>query len=101
VLGEAHLRFAGTRLTATIDTIGRGATGAQYVAPMPAVGAPPPLATENVEASVAEQLSKLLGSELLDRRAELERTVVSMWRGILPWDSVVTAAIAGKWHPSA
>ena len=96
VLGEAHARLAGTRLAPTIDTVGRGASGAQYVALMPAVGAPPPLAIESVESSVAEQLARLLASELLDRRAELERTVVSMWRGILPWDSVVTAAITGK-----
>jgi signal recognition particle receptor subunit beta len=96
VLGEAHVRLAGTRLPATIDTVGRGAGGAQYVALMPAVGAPPPLPIESVESSVADQLARLLSSELLDRRAELGRTVVSMWRGILPWDSVVTAAIAGK-----
>jgi hypothetical protein len=101
VLGEAHVRLAGTRLPATIDTIGRGASGAQYVALMPAVGAPPPLPIESVEASVAEQLGRMLGSELLDRRTELERTVVSMWRGLSPWDSVVTAAIAGKRHPTA
>lgn len=101
VLGEAHAKLAGTRLPITIDTIGRGTAGAQYVALMPNldVAAPPPVA--NVESSVAEQLSRLLGSELLDRRAELERTVVSMWRGILPWDSVVTAAIAGKRPPAA
>lgn len=101
VLGEAHAKLAGTRLAVTIDTVGRGAGGAQYVALMPALGAPPPAPVESVEASVAEQLSRLLSSELVDRRAELERTVVSMWRGILPWDSVVTAAIAGKKHPSA
>lgn len=101
VLGEAHAKLAGTRLAVTIDTVGRGASGAQYVALMPALGAPPPVQMESVEASVSEQLSRLLSSELVDRRAELERTVVSMWRGILPWDAVVTAAIAGKKHPMA
>jgi signal recognition particle receptor subunit beta len=101
VLGEAHARLADTRLPVTIDTIGRGEGGAQYVALMPATTSPSAPRAANVESSVAEQLSQLLGSELIDRRAELERTVVSMWRGILPWDSVVTAAIAGSRQPTA
>lgn len=101
VLGEAHGKLAEARLPITIDTIGRGSSGAQYVALMPALSAAPTPKVESVESSVAEQLSQLLGSELIDRRAELERTVVSMWRGILPWDSVVTAAIAGSRHPTA
>ncbi len=101
VLGEAHERLADSQLPITIDTIGRGASGAQYVALMPGLGAAPAPKVESVESSVAEQLSQLLGSELIDRRAELERAVVSMWRGILPWEAVVTAAIAGSRPPAA
>jgi hypothetical protein len=62
---------------------------------MPGFSAPAPAPVENVEREVTEQLAQLLSAELLDRRAELARTVVSMWRGVLPWDSVVTAAISG------
>lgn len=100
VLGEAHARLSGTRLPITIDTVGRGPAGAQFVGLMPAMTAEPPPPVESVESAVTEQLSQLLASELVDRRAELERTVVSMWRGVLPWDSVVTAAI-GRRRPEA
>lgn len=101
VLGEAHARLAGTRLPITVDTVGRGPSGSIYVALMPVLSAEPPPPVTSVENSVAEQLAQLLSAELLDRRAELERTVVSMWRGVLPWDSVVTAAIAGRKRPVA
>jgi signal recognition particle receptor subunit beta len=95
-LGEVHARWSGTRLVPSLANVGMRGQWPQYVGLMPPTSAAIALASTVAEqhASVSAQLSELLQGELRERRSSLERAVVTMWKGVAPWDGVVTAALA-------
>lgn len=97
-LGDAHARCADHRLLPTLDTIGRGARGAQFVALMPGPSAAPPARPSDIAGQIARELSRILAGELAERRAELA-TCVARRRSTTPWDEVVAAAIADRVPP--
>lgn len=95
-LGDAHARCADTRLTPTLDSIGRDARGAQFVALMPGHLAGSVARTTDVAGAIARALSRLLAAELVERRAELAQ-LVERGRPIRsPWDAVVTTAVTDR-----
>jgi hypothetical protein len=96
VLGDAHARCAETQLTPTLDAIGRGPRGAQFVALMPGPLATPAARTTDVAGAITRDLARLLAAELVERRAELAH-LVTRGRAIRsPWDEVVSAAVIGR-----
>jgi len=94
-LGEAHARCAETRLSPTLDTIGRGPRGAQFVALMPGPLAAPVARATDVAGTITRELARLLAAELVERRPELAQLVT---RGSVrsPWDEVVFAALGDR-----
>lgn len=92
-LHDAYSRCADTRLSPTLDTIGRGARGAQFVALMPGQLAAPIARASDTVGNIARDLSRLLASELGARRAELRALVASGSHVNTIWDDVVAAAL--------
>ncbi|HET9625621.1 MAG TPA: GTPase domain-containing protein [Kofleriaceae bacterium] len=94
LLGEAHARCAQTRLLATLDSIGRGAAGAQFVALMPSPHGGPPQRPPDVSDRITRELSRMLELELAARHAELAAMIDRSegWR--TPWDDLVAHALA-------
>ncbi|MGN6106085.1 MAG: GTP-binding protein [Kofleriaceae bacterium] len=97
LLGEAHVRYGGTRFLPTLDSIGRGDRGPQYVWLMPRTAeASRPLAGDDIDASVARELAGLVSGELSERRAELVASCEAVAaRGRLEgrWAQVVARAV--------
>jgi signal recognition particle receptor subunit beta len=98
-LSEAYARCSDTRLLPTLDTIGRGVRGPQFVALMPAVSVAPPPQTANLSGQIARELSRLLGHDLAPRRADLARWIAHGQPARTPWDDVVTAAVLDQIPP--
>jgi len=99
MLGEAHARCSGTRLLPTLDTIGRCATGPQFVALMPGALAAAQPRTTDVAGQIARELSRLLAAELAPRRHELARCIAHGPPARTPWDDVVVAAVVDRRAP--
>jgi len=97
-LAEAHARATDSRLLPTLDTIGRGARGAQFVALMPGPSAAPPPRPSDVGGHIARELSRMLAAELAERRQDLAQRVTRRISPT-PWDDVVAAAIADRGPP--
>jgi len=95
-LGEAYAKCAETRLLPTLDTIGRGSRGAQFVALMPGQLAVPVARTTDVTGYIARDLSRMLAAELVERRAELAQLVARGRPIRSPWDEVVAIALSGR-----
>jgi len=95
-LGDAYARCAETRLLPTLDTIGRGARGAQFVALMPGQLAVPVARTTDVTGYIARDLSRLLAAELVERRAELAQLVGRGHPIRSTWDEIVSMAVTGQ-----
>ena len=95
-LGEAHARCADRRLPPTLDTIGRGARGAQFVALMPGPSAAPLPRPTDVGGHIARELARMLAADLVERRSELAQRVTHRRTSPTPWDDVVAAAIADR-----
>jgi hypothetical protein len=95
-LGEAHARCADSRLLPTLDTIGRGARGAQFVALMPGPSAAPLPRPTDVGGHIARELARMLAADLVERRAELAQRVTHRGTSPTPWDDIVAAAIADR-----
>jgi len=98
-LGEAHLRCIETQLLPTLDTIGRGVNGPQFVSLMPGSLAVPLPHTSDIAGRVTSALGRLLATELATRRADLTRWLEQGQRARSPWDDVVTAALAERRAP--
>ena len=98
-LGEAHLRCIDTQLLPTLDTIGRGVNGPQFVSLMPGSLAVPLPHTSDIAGRVTSTLARLLATELAARRADLIRWLEQDPRTRTPWDDVVTAALAERRAP--
>jgi len=98
-LGEAHLRCIDTRLLPTLDTIGRGVNGPQFVSLMPGALAVPLPYTSDISGRVASALSRLLAVELVARRGELARWIEHVQPPSTPWDHVVATALAERRIP--
>jgi signal recognition particle receptor subunit beta len=95
-LGEAHARCADSRLLPTLDTIGRGARGAQFVALMPGLSAAPLPRPTDVGGHIARELARMLAADLVERCSELAQRVTHRGTSPTPWDDVVAAAIADR-----
>ncbi|HEX3766353.1 MAG TPA: ADP-ribosylation factor-like protein [Kofleriaceae bacterium] len=92
VFGEACRRFADP-LPVTLDTVGDGLRGVQFVALMPRPGASP-ARLDDVAAHIVRQLSQLLAADLSERRGELAQRVSRRRAARTPWDDLVAAALA-------
>ena len=100
VLGEAYTRCADTRLVPSLDTIGIGEHGAQFVSLMPSLTSGPPAPRPaDVTQPIARELARLLSAELLDRRAELAALAADRSFGHPPWADIVGAALTGRLTP--
>jgi hypothetical protein len=98
-LGEAHARRADHRLLPTLDTIGRGARGAQFVALMPGLTTAPLPRPSDVGRHIARELARMIAADLVERRSELAQRVTHRGASPTPWDDVVAAAIADRVPP--
>lgn len=94
LLGEAHARYGGTGFLATLDSIGRGEHGPQYVWLMPRSSvAPQPVADDDVDARIARELSGMLAGDLAERHDELIGLLAVRAPRTGRWDAVVSRAI--------
>ncbi|HEX8110393.1 MAG TPA: GTPase domain-containing protein, partial [Kofleriaceae bacterium] len=98
-LGEAHARCADNRLLPTLDTIGQGVRGAQFVALMPGPSAAPLPRPTDVGGYIARELARMLAADLVERRSELAQRVTHRGTSPTSWDDVVAAAIADRVPP--
>jgi len=94
LLGDAHAQYAGTRLQPTLDTVGRGPRGAQFVALMPGPFSEPAPRSPDVVAQVRRELSQLIASELSAQRADLARAAGQAGAQRSPWTEVVATAVS-------
>lgn len=94
-LGDAYARCSDARLVPTLDTIGLGERGAQFVALMPGPHAPPIARPSDPAAPIARELARLLASELVERRGELASVIDVAQFASSSWTEVVRAAISG------
>ena len=101
LLADAHRGCADTRLTVTLDSIGSGPTGAQFVALMPGPSAEPAPLPGDVPGRVTRELARMLAAELVERRAELAALIPRAYLRDPPWSDLVAAAIAGERGPAA
>jgi len=101
LLADAHTRCADTRLAVTLDSIGSGATGAQFVALMPGPDAGRRPLPADVPALITRELSRMLAAELVERRGELAAVIERAHVQHRPWSDVVADAITGEPAPAA
>jgi hypothetical protein len=99
-LSEACARCVDNHLLPTLDTIGPGLRGAQFVGLMPAPSAAPPPRPSDVDAHIARELSRMLTADLVARRPELAERVTRRRTSLAPWDVIVAAALADRAPPS-
>jgi signal recognition particle receptor subunit beta len=98
-LGDAHARCSDPRMVPALDTVGRGAHRAQFVALMPAASAAPPPRPGDLTGHIAHELSRILVAELASRRAELADRIAHRTTRPTAWDELVAAAIADRAPP--
>ncbi|HEY0193255.1 MAG TPA: hypothetical protein VGC42_19190, partial [Kofleriaceae bacterium] len=97
-LAEAYTRCLETRLAPSLDSIGIGEHGAQFVSLMPGVASGPvvvPRPTHDARQLVSRELTRLLAAELVEHRAELAKLAAEHAFAPAPWADVVTAALIG------
>ena len=98
-LGEAHQRCIDTQLLPTLDTIGLGPHGPQFVSLVPGSLAIPLPHSSDIAGRVASALSRLLAVELAGRRGELAGWLEHGQWAPTSWDDVVAAALAERRTP--
>ena len=93
-LEAAHAHATDSRLLPTLDTIGRGPRGAQFVALMPGPSAAPQPRVTDIDGHVVRELARFLASDLARRRSDLAQRMALRPRSTTRWHDLVAAAIA-------